>query len=71
MELNNEIWNAMSKTGAIIATSNKEKGAWKMLGAKNQSQRNELLTAGFKVVKEISKISLTNAAEPASLITVS
>ena len=53
-----EVWNVI-KGEQIIASGNTEKSAWKAVGCKNAFQRNELISHGFKIVKENSQKRLT------------
>jgi hypothetical protein len=45
-----ETWNVI-KNDSILATAETIKKAWKLVGARNEEQRNELIAHGFKVVK--------------------
>ena len=45
-----QTWNAL-KGETVLASESSEKGAWKMLGAKTQKDRELLKTLGFTVVQ--------------------
>jgi hypothetical protein len=52
MNETNTNWIAKYNDTALNLSAPTDKEAWKLLGAKNESDRNLLLSKGFKVVKE-------------------